>query len=90
LDAKPLEIFVSYKLTLAQNLSLRFLLETRTKNMEGNITLIMTPIVDPISPNTTSILGIIRPVNKENITMKNVMHLKGVSAICCLPPDTRT
>jgi len=77
-------------LTLAQNLSLGLLLATRTKNIEGNITFIITPIVDPISPNTTSILGIKRPVTNENITIKNVMHLKGVSAICCLPPDTST
>jgi len=77
-------------LTLAQNLSLGLLFATRTKNIEGNITFIITPMVDPISPNTTSILGISRPVTKENNTIKNVMHLKGVSAICCLPPDTST
>lgn len=77
-------------LTFAQNLSLGLLLATRTKNIEGNITFIITPIVDPISPNTTSILGIISPVTKENNTIENVIHLKGVSAICCLPPDTRT
>jgi len=77
-------------LTLAQKRSLGFLLATRTKNIEGNITFIKTPIVDPIKPNTTSILGIKSPVTKENNTMKNVMHLKGVSAMCCLPPDTST
>lgn len=63
---------------------------TRTVNIEGNITFIMTPIVDPISPSTTSILGIKSPVTKENNTIQNVMHLKGVSAMCCLPPDTST
>jgi len=47
-------------------------------------------MVDPIRPNTTSILGIKSPVIKENDTIKNVIHLKGVSAMCCLPPDTRT
>lgn len=77
-------------LTLAQNRSLGFLLATRAVNIAGNITFIKTPIVDPISPNTTSILGIKSPVTKENNTIQNVMHLKGVSAICCLPPDTST
>jgi len=77
-------------LTLAQNLSLGLLFATRTKNIEGNITFIITPMVDPISPNTTSILGINKPVTKENNTIKNVIHLKAVSAICCLPPDTST
>lgn len=77
-------------LTFAQNLSLGLLLATRTKNIEGNITFINTPIVDPINPNTTSILGIKRPVTRENNTINNVMHLKGVSAICCLPPDMST
>lgn len=76
--------------TLAQNRSLGFLLATRTVNIEGNITFIITPIVDPISPRTTSMLGIKRPVIKENSTITNVIHLKGVSAMCCLPPDTRT
>lgn len=77
-------------LTLAQNLSFGLLLATRTKNIEGNITFIITPIVDPISPKTTSILGIISPVTKEHNTIENVIHLKGVSAMCCLPPDTST
>lgn len=81
---------INYTLTLAQNRSLGFLLATRTKNIEGNMTFIITPIVDPISPNTTSILGIKSPVINENNTIKNVMNLKGVSAICCLPPDTST
>lgn len=77
-------------LTLAQKRSLGFLLATRAVNIAGNITLIKTPMVDPIRPSTTSILGINSPVTKENDTIQNVMHLKGVSAICCLPPDTRT
>lgn len=77
-------------LTLAKNRSFGLLLATLTKNIEGIITFIITPIVDPISPKTTSILGIMSPVTKENNTIKNVMHLNGVSAICCLPPDTNT
>lgn len=61
-------------LTLAKTRSLVFLNVTLTKQAAGNTTHISTPIVEPTSPNTSSMLGMSRLMNKATATIATVMQ----------------
>lgn len=51
------------------------------KQVTGNITQITTPIVDPIKPRTSSILGMSIPIAKDTKTITTVNNWNLFSGI---------
>lgn len=49
--------------------------DTHMKQVTGNRTQIITPIVEPIRPKTNSIFGINTPITREINTIQNVKLL---------------
>lgn len=61
--------------------SLVFLGDMQMKQVTGNSTQIMTPIVEPTKPKTNSMFGINTPITKEINTIINVKALNFASGI---------
>lgn len=68
-----MEVFENF--TWATIRSLVFFGETQIKHVTGKTTHIKTPIVEPIKPKTSSMLGISNPISKEKNTIMNVKLL---------------
>jgi hypothetical protein len=71
-------------LTWASSLSWVLLVEIHMKATAGNMTHMSTPIVDPTSPRTNSILGISSPTVSDTDIIPTVKHLNRVSGIWLL------
>lgn len=69
------------KFTCATIRSFVFFCDKHMKQVAGKMTQIMTPIVDPTSPKTSSIFGIKTPVISETNTMTNVNPLNFLSGM---------
>jgi len=67
--------------TWASNLSWLLLLDIHMKATAGNITHMSTPMVDPTSPRTNSMLGISSPTASDTDMMLIVRHLNRVSGM---------
>lgn len=67
--------------TCAKTRSFVFFVEIHIKQVAGNTTQIIIPIVDPTKPSTSSMFGIITPVTREINTITNVNALKRLSGI---------
>lgn len=72
------------RLTWANSLSCVLLVDMHMKATAGNITQMSTPIVEPTSPRTNSMLGISSPTVSETHMILMVKHLNRVSGIWLL------